>query len=104
MSNGGHFEFWSFSTFLFFEFSSQYLSNIYFNFLSLDIWICISEGRIKGTLEGPCGFPCVKLTIFVHVCQNGGHFELRKHRTGINKTQYSVDGDATLCIAAATLN
>ena len=42
----------------------------------------------------------------MHVCQDGGHFEQRKHRTDINETQYSADGDATLCIAAAntTLN
>ena len=42
----------------------------------------------------------------MHVCQDGGHFEQRKHRTDINETQYSGDGDATLCIAAAntTLN
>ena len=48
----------------------------------------------------------IKSAIFVHVCKNGGHFESRKHRTKINKTQYSGDGDATLCIAAAntTLN
>ena len=42
----------------------------------------------------------------MHICQDGGHFEQRKHRTDINETQYSSDGDATLCIAAAntTLN
>ena len=28
-------------------------------------------------------------------------FEYRKHRTGINETQFSNDDDATLCIAAA---
>ena len=48
----------------------------------------------------------IKSAIFVHVCQNGGHFELIKHRTEIRKAQYSGDGDATLCMAAAntTLN
>ena len=43
----------------------------------------------------------------MHVCQDGGNFEQKKkHRTDINETQYSDDGDATLCIAAAntTLN
>ena len=42
----------------------------------------------------------------MHVCQNWGHFEQRKHRTDINETQYDGDGDPTLCIEAAntTLN
>ena len=32
---------------------------------------------------------------------NGGPCELIKHRTEINKTQYSGKGDATLCIVAS---